>query len=61
MKYYINTIKNENDREIGKSFKFGAYLNLDECMKDAEMMHLAGYSYIEIIDENSEIYCEYEN
>ena len=61
MKYYINSIKTEQDRENGKSYKFGAYSNLDECMKDAEMMHYSGYLYLEIINENDEIYCEYEN
>lgn len=60
-KYYIKVIENENDREFARSYKYGAYQNVYDCMEDAEMMHKKGYLYIEVVDEHDNIYCEYEN
>jgi len=64
MKYYINAIRNEQDREIGASRRYGPYVRLEYCMKDAEIFNKHGFLYIEvmqIVDGKEEIYCEYEN
>jgi len=61
MKYYINAIRNEQDREIGESIVYGPYDNLDECTKDAEELQARGYLYIEVMNDAREVYCEYEN
>jgi hypothetical protein len=64
MNYYINAIRNEQDREIGASRRYGPYVRLEYCMKDAEIFNKHGFLYIEvmqIVDGKEEIYCEYEN
>ena len=61
MKYYINLIRNEQDREIGASRKWGPYDSIDECTQDAEKFYARGYLYVEVINDGGEIYCEYEN
>ena len=61
MNYYINAIRNEQDREIGASRKWGPYDSLEECTQDAEKFHAIGYVYIEVMNDGGEVYCEYEN
>jgi hypothetical protein len=61
MKYYIKCWETETEREQGNPFKYGPYTDKDECIKDAERMHYSGYAFIEVIDQDNNIYCEYEN
>jgi hypothetical protein len=61
MKYYVNAIRNEQDREIGASMKYGPYNSLDDCNEDAEKLHVKGYLYVEVINNAGEVYYEYEN
>jgi hypothetical protein len=61
MEYYINSIRNEQDREIGASRRYGPFNSLEECVEGAENLHSRGYVYIEVMNDAGEIYCEYEN
>ena len=61
MKYYINAIRNEQEREIGESIVYGPYDSPYECTKDAEELQARGYLYIEVMNDGREVYCEYEN
>jgi len=61
MKYYINSIRNEEDRKIGASRKYGPFESLEECTESAEKLHVRGYVYVEVMNDAGEIYCEYEN
>jgi hypothetical protein len=61
MNYYINAIRNEQDREIGASRRYGPYNNLEICMDDAEKLFHRGYLYVEVMNDGGEINCEYEN
>ena len=61
MKYYINSIRNEEDRRIGASRRYGPYESINQCNADAEKLHAKGYLYVEVIDEKGSSYIEYEN
>ena len=61
MNYYINAIRNEQDREIGASRRYGPYDSLEKCIEGAELLHEKGYLYVEVMNDGGEIYCEYEN
>jgi hypothetical protein len=61
MKYYVNSIRNEKDREIGASRRYGPFDSLEECTKNAEKLHARGYLYVEVMNDGGEVYCEYEN
>jgi len=61
MKYYVNSIRTEEDREIGASRRYGPYDSLEKCTEGAEKLFHLGFSYVEVIDEDGQVYCEYEN
>lgn len=62
MKYYIKIWETQEDREQGNPFLANTTTNKEEAVKIAEtLFYRNNYAMIEILTENGEIYCEYEN
>jgi hypothetical protein len=58
---FISTIRNEEERFKGISFKYGPFDNIEKAMQIAENFASDGYLYTEISDNQNNIIEEYEN
>lgn len=52
---YITGIPSANDMTKSKP-----YQDIEQCLKQSEYLFFKGCKYVQMIDENGEIYAEYE-